>query len=138
MRLIKVVFKFIRGIFSVKKREYTLNFKEEDDKWYIDIPWPGKKDNLEMVFGADRLLSYLGKGKVSISVVPSKKDKQLDGYFKLSRLAYKWTNGAFYKVEGIPFKEEIWICPVTLCVLGYYPKYLYIKCLTKQFGSVYT
>ena len=28
-------------------------------------------------------------------------------------------------LEG--FTKEIWICPVTLTVLGHYPKYIYIK-----------
>ncbi len=25
------------------------------------------------------------------------------------------------------FTRDIWICPVTLCVLGRYPKYIYLK-----------
>ena len=33
-----------------------------------------------------------------------------------------------YKVNGLEgFTREIWICPVTLTVLGHYPQYIYIK-----------
>jgi hypothetical protein len=36
--------------------------------------------------------------------------------------------GATYKVNGLEgFTKEIWICPVTLTVLGHYPQYIYIK-----------
>ena len=129
MNLIKVGFKFIKGIFSPKKKEYILKFvKEENNKWYIDMPWPGKKDNLEMVFGANRLLSYFGDREVVVSVIPSNEDNQpLDGYLKLSRDCYRLTRGAFYDVPNVPTTSSIWICPVTLCVLGKYPKYVYIK-----------
>ena len=35
---------------------------------------------------------------------------------------------ATYKVYGLEgFSREIWICPVTLTVLGHYPNYIYIK-----------
>lgn len=38
------------------------------------------------------------------------------------------TSGATYKVHFLEgFNREIWICPVTLTVLGHYPKYIYIK-----------
>ena len=128
MKLIKVVFKFIKGILSFKKKEYILSFIKENNKWYIDMPWPGKKDNLEMVFGANRLLSYLGDREVVVSVIPSNEDNQpLDGYLKLSRDCYRLTKGAFYDVPNIPTTSSAWICPVTLCVLGKYPKYLYVR-----------
>ena len=33
-----------------------------------------------------------------------------------------------YNVYGLKgFSREIWICPVTLTVLGHFPKYIYIK-----------
>jgi hypothetical protein len=36
--------------------------------------------------------------------------------------------GATYTVHGVPgFDRTIWICPVTLFVLGEYPKYLYVR-----------
>ena len=39
------------------------------------------------------------------------------------------TGGSHYRVTRLPgFRmDEIWLCPVTLFVLGQYPKYLYIK-----------
>lgn len=127
--IIKVVWKFLKGIFSFKKREYTLTFNKESDRlWYIDMPWPGDHGNLQMVGGADKLLAFLNPSKVTISCIPSKEDKEILGYFKLRRTVWGWAKGAFYQVEGLDgFSREIWICPVTLCVLGYYPKFIYIK-----------
>ena len=127
--IIKVVWKFLKGIFSNKKKEYTLTFNKEKDRlWYIDIHWAGDHGNLQMVAGADKLLAFLDPEEVTISCIPSKEDKEIPHYFKLRRLAWGWTKGAFYQVEGLKgFSRQIWICPVTLCVLGHYPKYIYIK-----------
>lgn len=127
--IIQTIFKFIKGIFGPKKKEYILTFKKEiNNLWYIDIPWPGDHDNLQMVGGADKLLAYLDPNKVTISCIPSSKNQEIPKYFKLERTVWGWTKGAFYKVHDLEgFKREIWICPVTLCVLGYYPKYIYIK-----------
>ena len=33
-----------------------------------------------------------------------------------------------YQVTGLEgFERDIWLCPVTLFVLGRYPKYIYVK-----------
>ncbi len=38
------------------------------------------------------------------------------------------TDGSTYKVNGLEgFTRNIWVCPVTLFVLGEYPKYIYVK-----------
>ena len=82
---------------------YSLTFVQySDGRWYIDMPWDGNRGNLEMVAGSDNLLSFL--------------DKSLTG-------------GSHY--DSTTFEDShisrIRICPVTLCVLGRYRKYLYIK-----------
>lgn len=65
---------FVKGVLSDGKGEYTLTFVQDpDERWYIDMPWDGNRANLEMVAGADDLLSYLdteGKHSVTIHVVP--------------------------------------------------------------------
>lgn len=126
--IIQTIFKFIKGIFGPKKKEYILKFKNEHPRWYIDMPWSGDHDDLQMVGGADKLLAHLDPNEVTISCIPSSKNQEISEYFKLERTVWGWTKGAFYKVHDLEgFKREIWICPVTLCVLGYYPKYIYIK-----------
>jgi hypothetical protein len=115
-----------------KKREYTIQFnKESDRKWYVDFPgWPFDHGNLLMVAGADDLCEFLSlDGRNSyINVIPTSREEKHEGYAKLTRVKYALTGGAIYKVENLPgFDREIWLCPVTLFVLGKYPKYMYIK-----------
>jgi len=51
-----------------------------------------------------------------------------EGYAELRRSDHSLTGGAHYEVKGIDgFTKNIWICPVTLFVLGNYPAYIYIK-----------
>ncbi len=46
----------------------------------------------------------------------------------LVRGEHSLVGGSTYTATGLPgFKRDIWLCPVTLFVLGQYPKYIYIK-----------
>lgn len=115
-----------------KKKEYQLQFNhEEDGGWYIDYPnWPFDHHNLLMVAGADKLCDFLSDdGKFTyVSVIPASKKEEHEGYFELAQLDKGLTSGSTYQVNHLEgFKGTIWICPVTLFVLGEYPKYIYIK-----------
>lgn len=129
----RAIHHFISGIFSNDRGEYTLTFVQDpDDRWYIDMPWDGNRANLEMVAGADDLLSHLDtetQHRVMIHVVPSEKPLTMPGHIELRQLDKSLMGGAHYDATDVPgFRvRQIWICPVTLCVLGCYPKYLYIQ-----------
>lgn len=59
----KAIQHFIKGFFSKSEKEYELTFVQDpDDRWYIDMPWAGSRDNLDMVCGADDMLTYLACG----------------------------------------------------------------------------
>ena len=125
----KTIHSFISGIFSKSEREYELTFVQDPDgRWYIDIPWDGNRSNLEMVAGSDKLLSHIAKGdnKVTLQVILDYID-DYNGYIILDRFEHSLAGGASYTVSNAEFKEPIWICPVTLCVLGRYPKKIYFK-----------
>ena len=125
----KTIHSFISGIFSKSEREYELTFVQDPDgRWYIDIPWDGNRSNLEMVAGSDKLLSHIAKGdnKVTLQVILDYIDDD-NGYIILDRFRKSLAGGASYTVSNAGFKEPIWICPVTLCVLGRYPKKIYFK-----------
>lgn len=141
-QIVKGVSKLIKSI-SNKRRVYYLHFtKEDDNKWYIDLPdWPFDHHNLMMVAGADDLceaFSHDGK-HTKVSVIPSKEDKDIQSHdinerFQLKRTEWGLTEGATYQVQINQFKKFgafIWLCPVTLFLLGEYPEYLYIKTLMK-------
>lgn len=115
-----------------KKSEYALKFNHESDGcWYIDFPgWPFDHHNLMMVAGADDLCDYLSDDglETRVCVRPTSKREKHEGYAELRRLDHSLTGGAHYEVRGIDgFKKKIWLCPVTLFVLGTYPAYIYLK-----------
>lgn len=139
----KLAMKFAKGICGFRKKEYELTFvyEPDDNLWYIDMPWPGDRYNLAMVAGADKLLNHISKEDypedkcekkwAHVFVHPSKKpmpELLEEGYAECVQQYSSTFGGATYKVNGLPgFTREIWICPVTLAVLGNYPKYIYIK-----------
>ena len=127
----KGFFKIIRN-FVCRKHVYHLQFDHElDKKWYYHFPsWPFAHHNLMMVGGADKLCAFLSDDNITCraEVIPSKKRLNLEGYAELIQTGSHLTRGAFYKVEKLEgFSRDIWICPVTLTVLGRYPQYIYVK-----------
>lgn len=140
---LKLAMKYAKGICGFRKNEYDLQFvyEPDDNLWYIDMPWPGDRYNLAMVAGSDKLLDRLSDNdrtlgmrhpnRVRVLVRPS--GKQMpglmgEGYMECVQQYATTLGGSTYKVNGMPdFTREIWICPVTLTVLGHYPKFIYVK-----------
>ncbi len=96
------------------------------------MPWDGNRANLEMVAGADDLLSYLDtekNHKVILHVVPSEEQRSVKNHTELRQIDKSTFGGSHYDATDFAgFRmTKIWICPVTLCVLGCYPKFLYIQ-----------
>lgn len=127
--------KLVKSVLK-RKREYLLLFnKEKDGCWYVDFPhWPFSHDNLAMVSGADKMLQLLSDGDlfVRVSVIPAKRQELHDDYIELEQTESSLFGGSTYQVKYEPFKERfkrdtLWICPVTLFVLGQYPKFIYVK-----------
>ena len=127
--------KISQSVFG-KKDEYQIEFqKEADGGWYVVFPgWPFDHHNLLMVEGADKMCELLSKDgkRTKICVIPAKKREEHEGYFELKRTESSLVGGSTYKVDLVEFKERfhrdtLWLCPVTLFVLGHYPKYMYVK-----------
>lgn len=141
------------GSVTGKKNEYDLTFVREDgDRWYIDLPsWPWHHANLEMVCGADRMLEILSEGRdkvrlqVKVSQTPFAEEvvEEMikDGWIELTQIKSSLSGGATYTTRGEQMKDfyhehpithersprTVWLCPVTLFVVGQYPKYFYAK-----------
>ena len=129
--VIRVIGKLLYNIITRHNR-YVLKFDREDDGvWYIDFPnWPFKHHNLAMVGGADKLCTYLAQGapSVTVEVVATNHQKTLPGYGQLTKTGSSLLAGADYEPSGFAhFTHGVWICPVTLFVLGRYPKYIFIS-----------
>ena len=138
-----------------RHRKYTLHFIPEVDDpiklWYYDFKhWGFDHHNLLMVSGADDLCELYAKGKDEVTVniiasrTPLEKYKNMNyDEFIAEPLPQEWTSwkdnflwGRNYTNVKYGFDKEhksktvitrMWICPVTLFVLGRYPKFIYIK-----------
>jgi hypothetical protein len=106
-------------------------YKEVDNSWYIDLPdWEGSKADLLMVSGADTMLDMIAEGDIEVRLSVS------ETYFKNSdeiifeRMADDIGDGAYYtlkKYRGIEFNHELWLCDVTLSVLGKFPERIFFS-----------
>ena len=128
----KLAWVYAKGMCGFRHSVYDLKFVFDDKMWYIDMSWPGDRYNLAMVAGSNHLLTFLDtkkENRVRVLVRPSKKRRtDLNGYFECVKQYSGLFAGATYNVYGFEgFTREIWICPVTLTVLGHYPRYIYIK-----------
>jgi len=104
---------------------------EVGKKWYVDLPeFPGSKDELEMVMGADTMLDILSGDETSVDISISL--QPFDGCDSLTfkRETPEFQNGALYNLDslnGCPFELEIWLCDVMLFVFDEFPRKIYIK-----------
>lgn len=135
MKILKWLFILVKAVILHKTTLDVSFTKELDERWYVDFPnWPLSHDNLEMVAGADDLLDLLNDDSNHVHLKVS--TKYFDKSIKLKKVKSALTKGAFYVVET-PLKgwensnsirkKQLWLCPVTLTVLGHYPKYIYFK-----------
>lgn len=151
MNIFKKIYTILVLIKNVifRKRHYTLRFVAEYDgvvkRWYYDFKhWGFSHDNLEMVSGADKLCDYYSDNSDEVIVdviatnkVDAKAASEYDFYecVKLDE-KYNFIDKLLYgrEYQNVRANEEgklvittIWICPVTLFVLGRYPDILYIR-----------
>ena len=134
---LKLFWVFIRAQFCrIFLRRLNVSFKKVYGDWYCDIKgWPEKYfPNSLMVGDASRLITLMSGGKdyVTFDVVPSKKEISEEGLVRLDLTSSSVTGGGYYKAEvgGVQL-PRIWLCPVTLFVLGRYPKFICFKRIDK-------
>ena len=149
--MIKKIYTIIVLLFNliVRRKHYKLHFVAENDPpiklWYYDFPhWGFDKHNLLMISGADKLCELYAKGKdeVTVEIIASKKKQDLPTQLYDEFVAQdiiidgmthqgKFINSQLDKLlYGRTYQKDhttMWICPVTLFVLGRYPKHIYIK-----------
>lgn len=127
-----------------RHKKYTLHFVAENDppikRWYYDFKhWGFDHAHLEMVSGADTLCELYAQGKdeVTIHITASRKPRlhclNLCKEFVADEPPKgKLKDKILYGREYTHINQDghivrMWICPVTLFVLGRYPKYIYIR-----------
>lgn len=131
------------GNFIFRRKRYILSFVAETDgpvkRWYYDFKhWGFAHGNLEMVAGADTLCEeFSSDDRMHTTVeVLTKRPNDMTGYTEFTGEPFpndwKWKDrhiwGRTYDyVADDGSKKTMWICPVTLFVLGRYPDHLYIR-----------
>ena len=109
-------------------KKLTFN-KESNGRWYIVLPnWMGPHASLEMVAGADSFLDILSNQTHDVSITVG--SKSFEGCSELKRLRKCPFNGADYllhKHNGVKVDHEMWLCNVTLFVLGGFPNTIYFS-----------
>ena len=112
------------------RKTIKVSFSRHYHNWYCDIPgWPEEYfANTLMVGDASLLLKNCAwnySTKLNFEVKISDKDKDIPGYFRLKKKHSSLTGGAYYYLsDKLP---DVWLCPVTLFVLGKYPENIYFK-----------
>ena len=111
-----------------------VSFKKVGRKWYCEVPGFPKPlfEHTMMVGGAAKLLEYYSRGDEHIEVVFKVADDEEAQHYcgmQLTLSESSLTGGAFYKgsIDG-----EVWLCPVTLFLLGRYPKNILIYRIHKN------
>ncbi len=109
-------------------------FYKDENGWFIDLKWfPFNKAWLAMVAGADELLDILAKGKKEVHLQIGTKvfDGCQDMLGREAKLGL--FKGAVYSPSVNMIKHELikknqlWLCPATLWVFGYYPDTIYFR-----------
>lgn len=133
MSYLKLFWIFIKAQFCrIFFRRLKVSFKKVYGDWYCDIKgWPEKFfPNSLMVGDASMLIQLMSGGDdyVSFDVLPSKKEIEEEGFIKLTLYKSSITGGGYYSTQVGEMKlAHVWLCPVTLFVLGRYPQYIYFK-----------
>ena len=138
----KIVIKFVKIVWTIlvlisnvliRRSEYNLEFIKSNGRWYYKFPFPGwgfNQKHLEMISGADNLCEEYSKfGRVRVKLLTSEEKFIVSGYDEYIK---EEIEGSFWDhiVSGRIYngrENSFWICPVTIFVLGRYPRYLYIK-----------
>ena len=100
-----------------------LSFEKDcDGRWYIVLDcWDGDKSELEMVAGADVMLDTLSDGSDVVTLlVDTDEPPRYD--VKLELTTRHDIGCASYSAGGFP----VWLCDVTLFVLGEFPEVMYV------------
>lgn len=106
---------------------YNVSFIKIGRKWYCEVPGFPKElfEHTLMVGGAAKLLDYHARGMKRIAIKIKITDEEI-GNNSLAKNSSTLTGGAFYNDLSGSVNEEIWLCPVTLFLLGRYAKNIQI------------
>ncbi len=110
-------------------------FIRTNGEWYIDLPeylsLGGKKEDLQMVAGADEVLDKYAESDATVSLfIDTKPFESADHLELLPEDLLENERGAYYKLNslnGNKLDQTVWLCQVLLFVFSEIPKDIYIR-----------
>jgi hypothetical protein len=133
---------------TIFKKPKIYRFYKDENGWFIDLKWfPLNKGYLVMIGGADIFLDFLSKNENEIYLkISSKYFPYFTGKITESLINRNWffklKFGTFYKKfikprRKIGYEQEIYLCPVTILIFGWYPKTIFYKIIKPlQFSKI--
>lgn len=97
--------------------------KNSCNEWFAELPdyieEGGSYGDLQMIQGADLFLDFIGENKNRVKLTISDQPSvHLD-----RSLSYIGDGNYIDEVTD----HRLWLCPVTIWLLGYYPEYIFYK-----------
>jgi hypothetical protein len=112
-----------------------VTFEREGSEWYAVLPaYPGPKEDLQMILGADHLLYIIAQGASVVELIFD--SEEYEGANLLRRKGLGWLGdreyeGATYWLadyNSVPYGFDVWLCDVTIFVFGELPGLIYFSC----------
>ena len=135
---VRAISTLVKAIYhrSINSGIYNVSFIKVGRKWYCEVPGFPKElfEHTLMVGGASKFLDYHAKEarRIAFKVQITNEGTGNDRLVKNSSTL---TGGAFYNDLSNCVYEEIWLCPVTLFLLGRYPKNILILDIVEDFAD---
>jgi hypothetical protein len=108
-------------------------YKEESGEWYVDLPdYPGPKEDLQMVYGADTMLDMISEGEDWVSIEIASHAVFNDEFYMLRALTIPPQfdiGGKWYSLDYRGKMYVVWLCDVTTHVFGDFPEIIQFKVL---------
>lgn len=102
-----------------------IRFVKLAEKWFIDIPWIGDVNDLQMVSGADSLLDILSKGSKEFNCTVSTLLMNKQWLAHLEKISEDEI-GADYQAYSDYISTPVWLCNVTKHLFEIFPDNFYI------------
>lgn len=100
-----------------------LKFVKLSNKWFVDIPYDGNINDLQMVDGADTFLDCYNSrnGIVEIGIFEQNDKPRVSHKTAFLKKISTDEFGATYSVDSEKYRGNIWLCEITKLVFGEYP-----------------
>lgn len=100
-----------------------LEFMRLSNRWFINIPYNGDVNDLQMVDGADELLDEIAEGRRIVRIIATISDNISKPDYILEKI--KEDNmGGTYTITGSV--KQLWLCNVTKLIFNNFPNQIYI------------